>query len=131
MQYGFFHECVRVPAGDEIDPADLRGHLGIANLAVFRIRVITEVRHANNQLALFLLAQQTHHAATHLHRIEVLNTFEIFGCNQIVRTDSHPKKSDAHIPKRAHSVRLHACFQRRAAKIVIGRDEIKVRKLHR
>ena len=131
MQYGFFHECVRVTAGDKIDPGDLRGHLGISNLAVFRIRVIAKVRHADHQLALFLLAQQTHHAATHLHRIEILNTFEIFRRNQIVRTDSQAKKSDAHIPKRAHNIWLDARFQRRSAKIVIGRDEIKVCKLHR
>src|SRR5439155_18940419 len=51
--------------------------------------------------------------------------------NQIVRTDSQTKKSDAHIPERAHYVWLDARLEGRTAKIVIGRDKIKVRKLHR
>jgi hypothetical protein len=51
-----FHESMGVAAGDEIDAVDLFHDLRIAYLARFRVRIVTEVRHADYQLAFLTIS---------------------------------------------------------------------------
>src|SRR6185436_19572141 len=51
------HECVRVAAGDEVNAINLRGNLGVAYLPCFGVWIVTQVRHADDQLTMFLPPQ--------------------------------------------------------------------------
>src|SRR5437763_5448002 len=131
LEHGLFHERVRVAAGAEVDAAYLRRDLRIADFVVSRIRVIAKMRHAHDQLTLLLFAQQTHDAARHLHRVHVLHALKILRRDQVVGIDSQSEESDAHTAKRSHCISLDARFQNSAAHVVVRRNEIKVRELHR
>ena len=75
---------MRVAAGDEVDAIHLRGNLRVTNLIAFRSRIITKVRHTNHQRATLALAQDFHHAARCLHRIQIFHAFEILRRDQII-----------------------------------------------
>ncbi len=72
-----------------------------------------------------------HHFPRRLYRIVILHAFEIFRRDQILRTDAHTKKSNAHTAEHAHRIRLHAALERRPAHVVVAGNKIEVRKLHR
>src|SRR5438067_3426887 len=131
LEHRLFHERVRVAAGDEVNAVHLRSDLCVADFVVPRIRVIAEMRHTDDQLTLLLFAQQTHDAARHLHRVYVLHALKILRRDQIVGTDSQSEESDAHTAQRPHCIRFDARFQHSAAHVVVRRNEIEVRELHR
>src|SRR5438034_5897002 len=72
LQHGLLHESVCMTAGNKIDAVNLRGNLRVADPAVPTLRVVTEMRHTQNQGASLLFAQEFCYATRHLHRIKIL-----------------------------------------------------------
>src|SRR6267142_4656094 len=63
LYHWFMHASMCVSAGNEIDAIHLGSNLRIANFVFLWLLVITQVRHANNQVATLSVFQYLHYVA--------------------------------------------------------------------